>query len=49
MRGITVEDVRAPKENVLLAEGAGFMVTMAVFDRTRPSLCNLLIICWAYK
>ncbi|CAH1155573.1 unnamed protein product [Phaedon cochleariae] len=35
-RGITFEDVRVPKENVLLGEGAGFKISMAVFDKTRP-------------
>ena len=33
-RGITFEDVRIPKENVLLGEG--FRVAMGTFDRTRP-------------
>ncbi|XP_049846385.1 probable medium-chain specific acyl-CoA dehydrogenase, mitochondrial isoform X4 [Schistocerca gregaria] len=35
-RGITFEDVRVPKENVLLAEGAGFKIAMGAFDKTRP-------------
>ncbi|CAG9781895.1 unnamed protein product [Diatraea saccharalis] len=35
-RGITFEDVRIPKENVLLGEGAGFKIAMGVFDKTRP-------------
>ncbi|PSN47986.1 putative medium-chain specific acyl-CoA dehydrogenase [Blattella germanica] len=34
--GITFEDVRVPKENVLIGEGAGFKIAMAVFDKTRP-------------
>lgn len=35
-RGVTFEDVRIPKENVLLGEGEGFRVAMGTFDRTRP-------------
>lgn len=35
-RGITFEDVRVPKENVLIGEGAGFKIAMGAFDRTRP-------------
>ena len=35
-RGITFEDVRVPKENVLAAEGAGFKIAMQTFDKTRP-------------
>lgn len=35
-RGITFEDVRVPKENVLIGEGAGFKIAMEVFDKTRP-------------
>lgn len=34
-RGITFEDVRVPKENVLLGEGTGFKVAMQTFDKTR--------------
>lgn len=37
-RGITFEDVRVPKENVLIGEGAGFKIAMEVFDKTRPSV-----------
>ncbi|XP_072376463.1 medium-chain specific acyl-CoA dehydrogenase, mitochondrial-like [Diabrotica undecimpunctata] len=35
-RGITFEDVRIPKENVLGAPGAGFKIAMSTFDFTRP-------------
>ncbi|KAM9321997.1 medium-chain specific acyl-CoA dehydrogenase, mitochondrial [Pholidichthys leucotaenia] len=35
-RGITFEDVKIPKENVLIAEGAGFKIAMGAFDNTRP-------------
>jgi len=35
-RGITFEDVRVPKENVLGVEGAGFKIAMGTFDKTRP-------------
>ncbi|KAK5619806.1 hypothetical protein CRENBAI_007097 [Crenichthys baileyi] len=35
-RGITFEEVRIPKENVLIAEGAGFKIAMGAFDNTRP-------------
>lgn len=34
-RGITFEDVRVPKENVLGGEGQGFKIAMATFDKTR--------------
>lgn len=35
-RGITFEDVKVPKENVLIGEGSGFKIAMEVFDKTRP-------------
>lgn len=35
-RGITFEDVKIPKENVLGKEGEGFKIAMATFDKTRP-------------
>ncbi|MGH0147834.1 UNVERIFIED_CONTAM: hypothetical protein FKN15_048054 [Acipenser sinensis] len=35
-RGITFEDVRVPKENILIGEGAGFKIAMGAFDKTRP-------------
>jgi len=39
-RGITFEDVRVPKENVLAAEGAGFKIAMGAFDNTRPPVAS---------
>jgi len=36
VRGVSFEDVRVPKENLLTAEGAGFKIAMTAFDRTRP-------------
>lgn len=41
-RGITFEDVRIPKENVLIGEGAGFKIAMGAFDKTRPPVSVLL-------
>lgn len=35
-RGIVFEDVSVPKENVLIAEGAGFKISVGAFDKTRP-------------
>ncbi|KAF2901147.1 hypothetical protein ILUMI_05023 [Ignelater luminosus] len=35
-RGITFEDVRIPKENVVGEEGAGFKIAMNFFDVSRP-------------
>lgn len=35
-RGITFEDVRIPKENLLGKEGDGFKIAMLTFDKTRP-------------
>lgn len=35
-RGITFEDVRVPKENMLLGEGDGFKIVMTSFDKGRP-------------
>ncbi|KAK9892444.1 hypothetical protein WA026_019897 [Henosepilachna vigintioctopunctata] len=37
-RGITFEDVRVPKENVLIGEGQGFKIAMGTFDKTRPDV-----------
>lgn len=39
-RGITFEDVRIPKENVLIGEGAGFKIAMGAFDKTRPPVSH---------
>lgn len=41
-RGITFEDVRIPKENVLGVEGAGFKIAMGTFDKTRPPVAGEL-------
>lgn len=38
VRGIRFDDVRVPKENMLLGEGTGFRVTMATFNKARPAL-----------
>ena len=35
-RGVTFDQVRIPKENLLGAEGAGFVIAMKAFDHTRP-------------
>lgn len=35
-RGITFENVRIPKKNVLRGEGEGFKIAMETFDWTRP-------------
>eukprot|EP00794_Sanderia_malayensis_P015888 gene15888-17488_t len=39
-RGVTFEDVRVPKENVLGAEGMGFKIAMGAFDFTRPPVAS---------
>lgn len=43
-RGITFEDVRVPKENVLIGEGAGFKIAMSTFDKTRPPVRPAILI-----
>ncbi|XP_009983046.1 PREDICTED: medium-chain specific acyl-CoA dehydrogenase, mitochondrial-like [Tauraco erythrolophus] len=35
-RGVGLEDVRVPKENVLIAEGAGFKIAMGAVEKSRP-------------
>lgn len=42
-RGLTFEDVRIPKENVLLGEGAGFKIAMSTFDKTRPEVASAAV------
>lgn len=39
-RGVTFEDVRIPKENLLLGEGEGFKIAMGTFDKTRPPVAS---------
>lgn len=39
-RGVTFEDVRIPKENLLLGEGAGFGIVMKTFDKSRPAVAG---------
>lgn len=33
--GVSFEDVRVPKENLVMGEGAGFKIAMMTFDQTR--------------
>ena len=40
VRGITFEDVRVPKDNILSLEGTGFKVAMGTFDKTRPMVAT---------
>ncbi|KAJ6641717.1 putative medium-chain specific acyl-CoA dehydrogenase, mitochondrial [Pseudolycoriella hygida] len=37
-RGVSFEDVRVPKENLILGEGAGFRLAMKTFDKSRPGV-----------
>lgn len=39
-RGVSFEDVRVPKENVLIGEGEGFKVAMQTFDKTRAPVSS---------
>ncbi len=39
-RGVTFQDVVVPEENRLGAEGKGFQLAMAAFDRTRPAVSS---------
>ena len=40
-RGIVFEDVRVPKENDLIGEGAGFKSALGAFDKTRPTVSKM--------
>ncbi|MCW7461095.1 acyl-CoA dehydrogenase family protein [Leptospira sp. 3 VSF25] len=37
-RGVTFEDVKVPKENMIGKEGEGFKIAMGAFDQTRPAV-----------
>nr|WP_208730900.1 acyl-CoA dehydrogenase family protein [Leptospira bouyouniensis] len=37
-RGVTFEDVKVPKENMIGKEGEGFKIAMGAFDKTRPAV-----------
>jgi len=37
-RELIFQDVKVPKENLLAREGAGFLIAMKTFDRTRPGV-----------
>ncbi|EMY70260.1 acyl-CoA dehydrogenase family protein [Leptospira vanthielii] len=37
-RGVTFEDVKVPKENMIGKEGDGFKIAMGAFDKTRPAV-----------
>lgn len=37
-RELIFQDVRVPKENLISREGAGFLIAMRTFDRTRPGV-----------
>jgi acyl-CoA dehydrogenase len=42
-RGITFEDVKVPKANVLGVEGQGFKIAMGAFDHTRPMVASAAV------
>ncbi|MDF3821424.1 acyl-CoA dehydrogenase family protein [Leptospira sp. 96542] len=37
-RGVTFEDLKVPKENMIGKEGEGFKIAMGAFDKTRPAV-----------
>lgn len=37
-RGVTFEDVKVQKENMIGKEGEGFKIAMGAFDKTRPAV-----------
>ncbi len=37
-REIVFQDVKVPRENLLIKEGTGFLIAMRTFDRTRPGV-----------
>ncbi|XP_023223673.1 medium-chain specific acyl-CoA dehydrogenase, mitochondrial-like [Centruroides sculpturatus] len=42
-RAVIFEDVAVPEENVLVGEGQGFKIAMAVFDKTRPPVASAAV------
>ena len=42
-RGLSFEEVKVPKANVLGAEGQGFKIAMGAFDHTRPMVASAAV------